>query len=133
MQDCRICLEQLDHSNTIVGNLCKCQDVFLHETCAVKWFTPRILGVSRGKAVENNWNTTFYATCEVCNHSIDDYFVNKCVLKLKRDAFKALKNTWNSLNVPEESATESVSTHVQHINVSHQNSWVSYLSCFRPS
>ena len=134
MQDCRICLEQLDHSNSIVGNLCKCKDVYLHEACAVKWFTPRIFGVSRGKVIESNWDTSFYATCEVCNYTIDDYFVKKCVLNLKRDAFKVLKNTWNSLNVPQENVVErSVSTHrigrIQHIT--HENTW--FLSCFRPN
>lgn len=96
--DCRICMQHIDYQEAI-GNLCMCKDVFFHETCAIKWFTPRIEGTCKGKAVCNDWSTHWSANCEVCKQSLDNNFVQKCITNLKRETFKQLKNT-NPVTLP---------------------------------
>ena len=109
--NCRICLDSILYQEAI-GNFCKCKDVYMHEACAVKWFTPRIEGVSKGKAIDSDWKTNWCATCEVCNSSIDDDLVKKCVFNLKKESFKRLQKSINPIilpNVPQNQPT--VETH----------------------
>ena len=98
--NCRICMEAI-YLAEACGNICLCKEVYFHERCAVKWFTPRIQGLS-GKAISNSWDTKWHATCEVCQSKIDDYIVKKCITNLKRECFSKLQKSMNPLpNVPQ--------------------------------
>ena len=81
--DCRICLEKIE--DNCITNLCKCKNVYFHETCAIKWYSPKIYGKSYGKAIDDVWKTEWYASCEVCNNKIDLTFVNKCLFLVRTD------------------------------------------------
>lgn len=85
-----------------VGDLCQCKDVYFHEVCAIKWFTPRIYGISKGKALQeqSQWNTQWYASCEVCKHNIDNAMVQKCIINLKKESFRRLQKSINPVPVP---------------------------------
>lgn len=108
--NCRICMESID-LNEACGNICLCKEVYFHEMCAVKWFTPRIQGVSTGKAISNSWDTKWHAMCEVCQSKIDEYIVKKCITNLKQECFSKLQKTMNPLpNVP-QSSRESMTSH----------------------
>lgn len=96
--NCRICFEPIEF-HQMVKNLCKCTDVYFHEECAIKWFTPRVRGISKGKALQKNWTTSWYASCEVCNSNIDNIFVQKCILSLKRESFEQLKKICMNPNI----------------------------------
>ena len=90
--DCRICMESI-FLDDAVGNLCHCKEVFFHENCAVQWFTPRIHGISKGKALQEHWSTQWYASCEVCKQPIDDTIVQKCLRNLKKQSFRRLQKS----------------------------------------
>ena len=97
--NCRICLDNIEIDEAI-GDLCKCKDVFFHKKCAVKWFTPRIEGVSQGKVTvhRDKWTTKWYTTCEVCGCNVDSEFVRMCVLEFKRETFRGLRSVASSPN-----------------------------------
>ena len=85
-----------------VGDICQCKDVYFHEACAIKWFTHRIHGISKGKALQEHsqWNTQWYASCEVCKHNIDNAMVQKCIINLKKESFRRLQKSINLVPVP---------------------------------
>lgn len=87
--NCRICMESVD-LNEAIGDICHCKNVYFHESCAIKWYTPRIQGTSVGKATQDKylWKTIYNATCEVCNSIIDRKIVNMCILSIKKQSFK---------------------------------------------
>lgn len=110
--NCRICLDSIPYQEAI-GNFCKCKDVYMHEACGIKWFTPRIEGVSKGKVVESDWKTNWCATCEVCNSSIDYDIVKKCIFNLKKESFKRLQQSMNPILLPNivPQNSPSIATH----------------------
>ena len=125
--NCRVCLEHIIFQEA-VGNLCNCKEVYFHKSCAEKWFTPRITGTSKGKAVDNNWDTKWHALCEVCNHNIDDDFVKQCVSKLKIHSLRKMYKSENPIvlpNVPVISAETTqnyanVRTHPVSVQITHR-------------
>jgi hypothetical protein len=76
----------------VVGNICKCKNVYYHEECALKWFTPKVKGISKGYLIENNanWSTNWYACCDVCNSMIEDSIVKKCIFNFNKKCLKML-------------------------------------------
>ena len=144
--NCRICLDSILYQEAI-GNICNCKEVYLHETCAIKWFTPRIEGVSKGKAIDSDWKTNWCATCEVCNSSIDDELVKKCVFNLKKESFRRLQKSMNPAILPNivpqnQSTVETHTINRQQLpprtvprqiqNTTNHSNWT-FLSCFSRS
>jgi hypothetical protein len=131
-----------------IGNICNCKEVYFHEECAVKWFTPRVQGISKGRVIDNNWKTIWSASCEVCNREIDKFLIDKCILQLKKESFKMLKKSINPMilpNVPEETTNEVVVRQRTLINThpisvtsprsieSNNNNSLSIFRCFKPT
>ena len=141
--DCRICMESI-FLDDAVGNLCHCKEVFFHENCAVQWFTPRIHGISKGKALQEHWSTQWYASCEVCKQPIDDAIVQKCLFNLKKESFKRLQKSMNPISLPHSVnqnhsrqpqrhplRTHPVVVNAQPRSVIQRSRW-GFLKCFTP-
>ena len=114
---CRICLDNIEIGKA-VSDLCKCKEVYFHKKCAIKWFCPRIQGVSQGKITEDRraWNTQWCARCEVCNSNIDSEFIKMCVLELKRETFHNLRNIVNYRTGSLESTNNSIQISTRNWN-----------------